>query len=285
MSRSVADPFDWVPAVVRRFGDERSDAYGTLDVQLAPIAAQTRIVRAAHRIPLQIQRAQYRAHDDQGMATLPLLMVGGGILQGDRFQQVVRLAPHAHAHLITPAATKIYRMERGYAAHETTLIAEDGALLEYLPAPIIAQRGARYAQRLTIVAAPTATVLCGEILIPGRLAMGERGAYDTIALITERRDATDGRICWRDALLIEPAALPHSVGTTETIGTLFALASITAATVHAALASEPAMRGTYWGTSDLPEAGIIVRIAGGDSRIVQAAHTAACGHLRALTRR
>jgi len=283
MSPVMADgASDWVPAVVRRHGEERSDADGMLDLHFAPVAGRTRLIGAAHRMPMQTQRAQYRDPDRPEVATMSLLMVGGGVLQGDRFCQTVRLAPDAHACLTTPAATKIYRMERGYAAHETTLTVGDGATLEYLPAPIIVQRGARYAQRVTIIAAPTATVLCGELLIPGRIAMGERGVYDVLALITERRDAPDGRLCWRDALVIEPGALPPAAGATETIGTLFALAPVAADTVHAALASEPALHDTYWGTSDLPETGVIVRIIGTDSRVVQVAHAAAWRRVRAL---
>lgn len=279
----VADgAFGWVPAAVRRYGEERSDADGMLDLQFAPVAGLTRLVHTTHRMPMQVQRAQYRDTRYPEMATVPLLMIGGGVLQGDRIRQSVQLASGAHAHLMTPAATKVYRMERGYAAHDTALMIADGAVLEYLPAPIIAQHGARYAQRITIIAAPAATVLCGEVLIPGRIAMGERGVYDAIALITERRDAPDGRLRWRDALVIEPAALPSGAGETETIGTLFALAPITANAVHAALAAEPAMYPTHWGTSDLPDTGIIVRIAGENSHAVQVAHAAVWRCIRSL---
>lgn len=274
--------FGWVPAIVRQHGEERSDADGMLALDFAPVAGQTRLVASSHRMPMQVQRAQYRDSACPDMATVPLLMIGGGVLQGDRIRQSVRLAPGARVCLTTPAATKIYRMERGYAAQEMTLSVADGATLEYLPAPIIVQHGARYAQRTTIIAAPTATVLCGEILIPGRIAMGERGVYDVLALITERRDGEDGQVRWRDALVIEPAMLPPGAGAKETIGTLFALAPITAEAVHAALTSEPAMYHIYWGTSDLPDTGIIVRIADEDSHAVQAAQAAALRCIRSL---
>lgn len=156
--------------------------------------------------------------------------------------------------------------------------------MEYLPAPVIAQRGSRYAARMRIIAAPTATVLCGDVLIPGRLAMGERGVYDAVSLITQGCSTPDGEPGWRDALTIAPAQLPG--GGAAVVGTLFGItrtlpAAALADALHHACLSDPVFAAVQWGVSDLPDdTGVIIRIVGEGSRTVQEAHHAAWHQLR-----
>jgi len=220
------------------------------------------------------------------MAVVPVLTIGGGVLGGDRLCQYVRAEAGAIVHITTMTATKLYRMEHGYAAQDTTVIAGEGAVVEYIPAPIIAQRGARYAGRTRIIAAPTATVICGDVLIPGRLAMAERGVYDVVSLITQGCGEPDSEPTWRDALTVEPAQLPGGAATT--VGTLFGIththpAAALADALHIACLSDPLFAAVQWGVSDLPGgAGVIVRIVGEGSRAVQEAHRAAWHQLRTL---
>lgn len=288
MSCMAADD-GWVPAAVRQYGEARSRADGILDLAFAPLAGQTRLIHIAHRMPVQVQRAHYLDPADPTMAFVTVVTVGGGVLHGDRIRQTVRLDPGAHVHLTTQAATKIYRMECGYAAQETTISVGDNAILEYLPSPLILQRNARYAQRTTITTAPTATVIYGDVLIPGRIAMGERGVYDAVALITEQVAEPPGPLIWRDALVIEPAQLPDSADATATIGTLIALTQIKPARdladdLHAALAAACIGEDIWWGVSDLPGGtGVIVRLLSPDSRAVQIAHRRAWNAIRQLT--
>ncbi len=257
-----------------------------LDLTFASVAGRTRITHAAYASPLAVQRVQYRDPFLPTMAVVPVLTVGGGVLGGDRLRQSVRAEAGANVHVTTMTATKLYRMEHGYAALDTTVIAGEGAVVEYLPAPIIAQRGARYAARTRIIAAPTATVICGDVLIPGRLAMAERGVYDTVSLITQGCREPDGEPDWRDALAIEPAQLPG--GATTTVGTLFGLtrahpAAALADALHTACLADPHFAAVQWGVSDLPGAsGVVVRMMGEGSRAVQEAHYAAWHQLRIL---
>jgi len=277
-------PFAWVPSGIRQYGDARSRANGTLDLTFAPIAGRTRITHAAYQSPLAVQCAQYRDPFLPTLAVVPILTIGGGVLGGDRLCQIVRAEAGAMVHLTTMTATKLYRMEHGYAAQDTTVIAGEGAVVEYLPAPVIAQRSARYAARTRIIAAPTATVICGDVLIPGRLAMGERGVYDAVSFVTQGCSALTGEPGWRDALTIAPAQLPG--GGAAVVGTLFGItrtrpAVALADALHHACLSDPVFAAVQWGVSDLPDAaGVIVRIVGEDSRAVQETHHAAWHQLR-----
>lgn len=280
---------DWVPAAVQQYGDARSRADGLLELTCTPIAGQTRLTHLAHRMPVQVQRAQYLDPADPTMAFLSVITVGGGVLHGDRIRQVVRLDPGAHLHMTTPSATKVYRMERGYAAQETAIFVGDNAVLEYVPSPLILQRNARYAQRTTIVAAPTATVIYGDLVIPGRIAMGECGVYDVAALITQQITEPAGPTVWRDALVIEPARGLDVTGASATIGTFIALTRIKPARdladdLHAALAETDLGEGIVWGVSDLPGGtGIIVRLLAHNSRMAQIAHHRVWNVMRRLT--
>lgn len=53
-----------------------------------------------------------------------------------------------------------------------------GAVLEYLPEPVVPFRGSRLFQGTCVTAEPDSTVIVGETLLPGRGARGEAHAYD-----------------------------------------------------------------------------------------------------------
>jgi len=268
---------------VARFGEARSHADGFLDLAFAPVAGRTRLVRAVHRMPLLVQRTQYLDPAAPDMAFVPLLAVGGGVLGGDRLTQCVRVESGAAAHLTTQAATKLYRAERGYATMDTLLHVLPGGRLEYVPLPIIAQAGARWASRVRLVAEPGSAAIIGEILVPGRLARGECGAFDAVALIAEGRPAPDAEPTWRDALLL----LGGTASARDTIATLIAVApEMPGAALADALAPAVAMAcgaGVFGGVSDLPgNGGAMVRMIGADAPAVTAAHRAAWAAARGL---
>lgn len=84
----------------------------------------------------------YQDGDDQ--AYVYLLNPTGGIVQGDRLETEVVLEPGARALLTTQSATKVYRMERGYAEELNRYTLRGDAVLEYLPDQTIPFAGARF---------------------------------------------------------------------------------------------------------------------------------------------
>jgi urease accessory protein len=137
------------------------------------------------------------------MAYMYIISPSGGVLQGDSYRIDVSLSEGAMAHLTTQGATRIYRMEKGFATKHVKLSAGRGCYLEYMPDQIIPYNGSRFYQKTTIQAHSEATVIYSEILAPGRVAMGESFQYDICCLRVEGFDEK-GRRKFADAAMLEP---------------------------------------------------------------------------------
>ena len=102
------------------------------------------------------------------MAWLFMITTSGCVLQGDRLALDVSLGPGARAHVTTQSATKIHSMDANYAQQTQSFTLGEGAYLEYLPDPLIPHRQARFASDTRITVDPSASMLCSEIVQPGR---------------------------------------------------------------------------------------------------------------------
>jgi urease accessory protein len=113
--------------------------------------------------------------------------VSGGVLAGDRLSLEVEVVPGAAAQITTTGATRLYRHRTGRAdsEHCARFSVGDAALLEYLPDAVIPYAGARHIQRTEIRLGRKATLYWWEVLTPGRLAAGERFAFDRLRLQSE----------------------------------------------------------------------------------------------------
>lgn len=197
------DPRWWsprrLPEPLRRLeADEgaRPSTVGLLDLDLAPVAGATRVVRQFHRTPLYILRPIYLDRTLPGMAFVYLQQQGGGMVQGDRYRVDVDVAAGGQAHLTTQAATKAYGMRSGYATQLVNLSAGPGALLEYLPDPVIPFRASRFFTETTVTVDPEATVLLSETMLPGRVARGEWHDYDVYCSTTRFLRPDGGQIAF-----------------------------------------------------------------------------------------
>ena len=113
--------------------------------------------------------------------------VSGGVLAGDRLALDVEVQDGAAAQITTTGATRLYRHRPGAADSEqrTRFLVGDGALLEYLPDPVIPYAGSRHIQRTEIRLGSGSTLFWWEVLAPGRLAAGERFAFEQLRVQTE----------------------------------------------------------------------------------------------------
>jgi len=111
--------------------------------------------------------------------------VSGGVLAGDHLDLNVNMSPGAHAQLTTTGATRIYRAKEGDPPARQFMRAEavEGALIEYLPDPIIPFAGSRYWQQSVFHLASGAGLFWWEIVAPGRAA--ERFVYRQLDLDAE----------------------------------------------------------------------------------------------------
>ncbi|OIV39437.1 urease accessory protein [Mangrovactinospora gilvigrisea] len=177
---------------------------GILDLGFARTGdSRTELVERYQKTPLQLMRPLYIDPHRPGMPYAYLMATGGGTAQADRYRIDVRCGPDAEAHLTTQAATKVYRMEHDYATQQVRLSADEGALLEYLPDPLIPFADSRYYQQTRVTVAPGATVVLGETVTAGRLARGERHNYRVLATDLEVT-RPDGTLLALDALRLQP---------------------------------------------------------------------------------
>ena len=113
--------------------------------------------------------------------------VSGGVLAGDRLALDVEVQAGAVAQITTTGATRLYRNRSGAADSEqrASFSVGDAALLEYLPDPVIPYAGSRHVQRTEIRLGRGSTLFWWEVLAPGRLAAGERFAFERLRVQTE----------------------------------------------------------------------------------------------------
>jgi urease accessory protein len=140
---------------------------------------RTAIIQQRSRPPLQTFGLQEA--DGCGSAYLQIVNPCGGLFEGDSAEVEVRLQPGAHLYLTTQAATKVYPCEHGQITRQyLRLHVASGAVLEYVPLPLIPLAGARYTQETDIRVASGGICLVGEVLAPGRIARGECFAYQML---------------------------------------------------------------------------------------------------------
>jgi urease accessory protein len=150
---------------------------GRAHLRFERVGDRTRLTQASTRPPLAVMRT---LHVDDGMPDLAvayLLNTTAGVFQGDRLSTDVVAAKGARVHLTTTSATKVFSMASGDARIDTHLEVEDGALLEYLPDPLIPFADARLQQDARLTVHPGGTLFYAEVLAAGRTGMGERLAY------------------------------------------------------------------------------------------------------------
>jgi urease accessory protein len=113
--------------------------------------------------------------------------VSGGVLAGDQLALDVEVQAGAAAQITTTGATRLYRHRAGAEDSEqrASFTVGDAALLEYLPDAVIPYAGSRHVQRTKFRLGRGSTLFWWEMLAPGRLAAGERFAFDRLRVQTE----------------------------------------------------------------------------------------------------
>jgi urease accessory protein len=118
-------------------------------------------------------RVRFPSPEDKGLSAV-LVNTAGGIAGGDRFD--IEIVSHGDARLTvtTAAAEKIYRAAGAAAELNVRLKAEGRSHLSWLPQETILFDRTRIHRRFDIDLSESASLLLCEIVVFGRLAMGER---------------------------------------------------------------------------------------------------------------
>ncbi|MSQ14622.1 MAG: hypothetical protein EXR50_01990 [Dehalococcoidia bacterium] len=240
---------------------------GYADLHFAVRGGRTRLVRTATRAPLAVQRALYLDEALPDLAVVFLINTTAGILQGDRLRVAAHVHEGAKALLTSQSATKVYTMPEGEASQHTELVVEPGALLEYLPDPLIPFRGARFTQTSDITVHAGGVLVYSDILSPGRVAHGEALAYSAYRHKLTVRDG-GGRPMYHEAFDLNPDAQELcSTGILgfkdASLGTLIVVVSEHRDQLLAALRERLAVATCAFAVSALPAGeGVVVKAIG-----------------------
>jgi urease accessory protein len=176
------------------------------------------------RVPLFIQRAIYLEETLPAMAYLYIISPSGGILQGDRYRIDITLSNNALAHITTQGATRIYKMEKNYGTQKVIIKIGKGSYLEYIPDQIIPFRNSRFYQEVELSVHDSATMIYSEIIVPGRVASGEKFEYDICYIKTIARNQW-GKPRFIDIVKLDPKnealTVDGILGRFEVVGTIY----------------------------------------------------------------
>jgi urease accessory protein len=166
--------------------------------------SRTFLKNVKSRAPLLVQRALYPDRQFPKMAKIYLMSSSGGILQGDRLKIDIIAHEKTSALFTTQAATKIYKMEYGYAHQNINIHLHKGSYVEFTPEQIIPYTSSRFYQEVNLRIEPNSSVLYSEILSAGRIASGEVFDFDICFFKINAYDENDN-IIFADTMSIEPA--------------------------------------------------------------------------------
>ncbi|MDH2345378.1 urease accessory protein UreD [Bradyrhizobium sp. SSUT18] len=118
-------------------------------------------------------RVRFPSPEDEGLSGV-FVNTAGGVAGGDRFDIEITAADAARLTLTTAAAEKVYRAPGQTAELNIALKVAAGAHLGWLPQETILFDRARVHRSFDIALDETASLLLCEIVVFGRIAMGER---------------------------------------------------------------------------------------------------------------
>lgn len=107
--------------------------------------------------------------------------VTAGVLAGDRLTMEVAVREGARVLLTSPSAHRVHTMRGGRAAMEQVFRVAAGGWLEVLPELFIPQARCRYRQATRIDVEAGGELFFAETLAPGRVAHGERYAFEDVS--------------------------------------------------------------------------------------------------------
>ncbi len=186
-------------------------AHGLLRLRAEVVAGVTRLTVVEQRPPLAVMRAHHLDAAVPDLASVTVISPAGGILQGDRLEQVLEVGNGARLSVGTQSAVRVYRAPAAAATSDTRLIVGAGGYLEYLPDPWIPYAGSQLDARTTCIVDPDGVLVVSESVMAGRVARGERFAMERFeSLVSIERP--DGTLVARDCLRVSRGEPPTEVG-------------------------------------------------------------------------
>ena len=135
-----------------------------IEFGLAP-DGQTFVKRQFACYPFHVCRPHSFAGDPEGMVSLYLQSLSGGIYEDERLSLAIAAEAGTRAHVTSQASTIVHSMKTGEASLAVSIDAQEGILIEYLPDPLILFPGARLSTTIKVRRHQTATVICADAFL------------------------------------------------------------------------------------------------------------------------
>jgi urease accessory protein len=194
----------------------------------------------------------------------------------------VKLEANARAQVTSTGATRVYRCRRAGASQTTLVHIGEGALLEYLPDPVIPFADASFRQVYDFQLDEGAGLVWWETLAAGRIAHGESFAFENFTAEISIRGRNRPLVLERYSLSpkLQEMPSPARMGTFLYSAALYVCRVDENADRWAALESQLSeladeLSGTEerWGCSALVRNGVVVRgLAGHSHQITKGLH-------------
>jgi len=251
----------------------RTDA-GSGRVEVARVAGRTVPVRLSACSPLKLLAPRPLGGGGGDAAWIFASTYGGGLVGGDAIDVDVTCGPGTRTLISTQASTKVYRTAGLPCRQSLAARVADDAVLVVAPDPLVCFAGSWLEQRQRIELSGTASLVLVDSLASGRVARGERWAFDRYRSTIEV--AVDGVPVFRDAMLLDPAdgplAAPLRMGRFDCLAMVVLLGPAVAGAAKQVLAfvntqPAPARSPLLFAASPLP-GGAVLRVAGPRTEVV-----------------
>jgi urease accessory protein len=220
---------------------------GRLFIRAGVRAGRTVLLDAVGTFPLQVLRPRAAPSPERGAAVV--LLLAGGLLDGDDVSIDVIVESGARLALRTQAATQVHAGRSRQALHANV---GEHAWLSYLPHALVPHADADFHSQTVIEMRATSRVLLAEALAPGRVRFGELFAFRRVRLDLDVR--CEGELVARERGVVQPDQAMHAAQ--------FGAATHTAS-IYVLGASEPPLDGAcsdaLVGCTELARGGWYVR--------------------------
>jgi len=154
--------------------------------------------------PLGISRSFYPDVDNRQRAHLYITSTSPGLLAEDRLKISLQLMAGSQLYLSEQSATKVHPMPipNSKATLDYDIAIDTGAILEFVPEPLILFHNATFGQTTLIKCHPQGSLFWSEIIVPGRIARGEFYDFYTYSNRLQVTSLT-GELWFTDALVLE----------------------------------------------------------------------------------
>ncbi len=237
---------------------------GTIKIELqSDEKSKTYIKTLMSKAPFLIQKAIYPDLNNPHFAHVYMMSSSGGILQGDEQRIDIIMGENSNARITNQSATKIYKMDEGYASQYISIHSQKGSYLEFIPHQIIPFKASKFYQEVNLEVEDNAVLIYSEIISAGRLASGEKYDFDLCFFRTSAH--RNNQLLFTDVMNLDRRGKPNLESVFDGKG-VFSTAYIIGSSVAVDRIAEEIGRVTknsslLAGCSSLPHnSGIIVRM-------------------------